>query len=415
MQTAAMFKFLLVFLRCFGKLPLKHLIYMAKVLRWENPHFHNGKCYINTFFPPYPSKAFDRFLAAVIAHKRIPYSTYFAVTDKCPFKCPHCSYGFHQKGSMDTKHAIETIKQIKSLGTITIGFTGGEPLLRDDIVELVRTVGDDTASIIFSTGHRLTKERAFNLADAGLNCLMIGIENGNASEHDNTRGVTGSFDEALRAIEISLQAGLYTAISTAATKDKIKKGVIHRLAELGVKLGVHEFRILEPIPTGNMSGRTDEILTADETKGLSDFHKQWNIRKKGLAVAAFSHLESAEMFGCGAGYHHLFIDAVGNVCPCDLTPLSFGNLLDEPLGNIWQKMGQYFCLPRSVCFMKGICRNSVLSDELPMSAPKTIELCANNLHDGRLPKIYENLFNGQIPVNQPMLQSQSHRLQDKQS
>ena len=104
--------------------------------------------WVNTFFPPYPSAAFDRFLGAVLERRRVPFSTYFAVTDECPYRCPHCSYGKHQKGSLDTEGAKDVIRQIESLGTAMIGFTGGEPLMREDIVELVDYVGGRMASVM---------------------------------------------------------------------------------------------------------------------------------------------------------------------------------------------------------------------------------------------------------------------------
>ena len=126
-----------VFLRCVGKVPLKHLVYMAKQMRNEYPHRHDGRIHVNAFFPPWPSGAYDRFLEAVFSRERVPFSTYFAVTDKCPYSCPHCSYGRHVGGELDTDKAIEVIKQIRSIGTVTIGFTGGEPLVREDIVKLV--------------------------------------------------------------------------------------------------------------------------------------------------------------------------------------------------------------------------------------------------------------------------------------
>lgn len=391
-----------VFLKCLGKLPVSHLWYLAKQFRNENPHHHNGKLYVNTFFPPYPSKAFDRFLDTVIERKRVPYSTYFALTDKCPFNCPHCSYGLHKKGSLDSKQALNVIEQIKSLGTVTIGFTGGEPLLRDDIVELVSFVGDEAATILFTTGHRLTKELANQLMSAGLDCIMIGIESDDSAEHDNIRGVSGSFDEAIKAIGLSLEAGLYTAISTVGTKEKIKNGQIQKLAQLAENYGVHEFRILEPIPTGSFYNQKDEVLSGDESKELADFHKQWNRKNRGPAISGFSYLESDEMFGCGAGFHHLFIDAIGNVCPCDLTPLSFGNLLDEPLEKIWLKMGQLFGLPRCGCLMKDICSKTTdlgNDQELPLDIEKSFNLCQAICSKEKLPKVYKNLFKGRKPAN----------------
>jgi MoaA/NifB/PqqE/SkfB family radical SAM enzyme len=387
-----------LFIRCVGKLPTSHLKYLAKQMQNENPHRHNGRLYINTFFPPYPSPAFDKFLDAVFQKKRIPYSTYFAVTDECPYSCRHCSYGYHQPGHLDTERAKEIIRQINSLGTVTLGFTGGEPLLRDDIVELVESVGEQTASIMFTTGHRLDGELAKGLEQSGLGCLMIGIESDEPEEHDKIRGVNGSFDEAVRAMEISLKAGIYTAISTVATREKISGGKLQKLAEWATGYGIHEFRILEPIPTGSFHSQITEKLSPQETRQVSDFHKQWNRKNRGPAIASFSYLESDEMFGCGAGYHHLFVDALGNVCPCDLTPLSFGNALDEPLSDIWSKMEQYFDLPRCGCLMKEICEQFKEKDqplELPLDPEQSIQICKLHSRPDKLPMIYRNYLKDQ--------------------
>jgi sulfatase maturation enzyme AslB (radical SAM superfamily) len=165
-----------VFGRCLLRLPLRHIVYMAQQFRFENPHAVSGRTHINSFFPPYPSKAFDRFLDAVFNRRRVPFSAYFAVTDQCPYACPHCSYGKHVRGSLDTAQAIEVIRQLKSIGTVTIGFTGGEPLMRNDINELVRAAGDTTATVMFTTGFGLSRDRAEQLRYAGLDCMTIGME-----------------------------------------------------------------------------------------------------------------------------------------------------------------------------------------------------------------------------------------------
>ncbi len=389
-----------VFARCFRHLSVKHLCYMARMLCHENPQHHKGQLYVNTFFPPYPSKAFSIFLDAVFERRRVPFSAYFAVTDRCPYKCPHCSYGRHVAGHMNTEQAVEAIEQIKAIGTITIGFTGGEPLVRDDIVKLVEATSD-TNCIMFSTGYRLDSQLADNLSHAGLNCLTIGLESDDSSQHDEIRGAHGSYDEGINAAELSLNAGLYTAISTVGTRKKIRDGQIERMAELATRLGVHEFRILEPVPTGRYSEDQCEILSPEESRKLADFHKKWNRKGKGPAIASFAHLESDEMFGCGAGYHHLFIDAVGNVCPCDLTQISMGNLLQEPLSDIWDRMSEWFNLPRCGCFAKEICNeiSSKATLEFPICKDKSVKICHAHKRDDRLPGVFEGLLKDHKPSN----------------
>lgn len=394
-----------VFWKCLGKLPMRHLLYMAKQFRNEYPHRHGEKVYINSFFPPYPSKAFDRFMEAVLNCWRVPFSTYFAVTDQCPYHCPHCSYGNHAGGHLDTEQALEVIQQIKSIGTVTIGFTGGEPLVRDDIAELVQSVGDEMASVLFSTGYNLTRDLAEKLYHAGLDCMTIGIESDGREEHDRIRGVNGSYDTALSAITMSLEVGLYTAISTIGSREKLKDGTLERLARLAMDYGVHEFRILEPIPTGSLSEQQGQVLTVEESKQLAQFHQQWNRKSKGPTIACFAHLESDEMFGCGAGFHHLFVDALGNVCPCDLTPLKLGNVQEEPLSEIWARMSQWFELPRCGCLMKSLCEESDAlrnPGEFPIGVEKSEALCSQFKSNGELPQIFKNLFKGRKSINRPM-------------
>lgn len=411
-KISNLLKLLPIFAKCFFKLPVLHLVYMARLLRDENPHTHNRMIYVNSFFPAYPSGAFDKLFETIFNGWRVPFSTYFAVTDQCPYNCSHCSYGKHVKGSLDTQKAIEVIEQIKSIGTITIGFTGGEPLVRDDIVQLVKSVGDDTASIMFSTGYNLTSELAKELFDAGLDCMTIGIESDNPEEHDRTRCVSGSFETATNAIRMSLDAGIYTAISTVASRDKLNSGMLERLAEFAKTQGVHEFRILEPIPTGSLSEHDEEILTADESKQIAKFHKQWNRRGEGPAITSFAHLESDETFGCGAGFHHLFVDAVGNVCPCDLTPLKLGNVLEEPLYDIWNRMSKWFDMPRCGCLMKELCgKSDVMHEgaELPICKETSEQLCEQFKREDKLPTVFANLFRHRKPSNPPLNRQQSEK------
>jgi radical SAM protein with 4Fe4S-binding SPASM domain len=108
------------------------------------------------------------------------------------------------------------------------------------------------------------------------------------------------------------------------------------------------------------------------------------------------------MFGCGAGFHHLFVDAVGNVCPCDLAPLSFGNISEEPLSEIWAEMRQWFDRPRCGCLMKEICGKLGCGNEaieLPLSKNRSIELCKAHKRNGKLPKIYQSLIKNSSQAN----------------
>jgi MoaA/NifB/PqqE/SkfB family radical SAM enzyme len=404
-----------MFARAAGRLPAGHLWYLLRRMRNEKPHRFDGQVRINTFFPPHPSAAFERFLSAVIERRRVPFSTYLAVTGDCPFKCPHCSYGHRPAGGLSTGELLDVIEQVRSIGTCTLGLTGGEPLLRGDLEDLVAAAGgagfspragawpgdsrgrSSMATILFTTGHGLSDRRARRLAEAKLTCLTVGIESDDASAHDAIRGASGSFEAAAQAVQVSKAAGIYTAISTVGTRERIASGELERMYDLARRWGVGEFRLLAPVATGSAAGCGSFMLSDDERRTLYDFHVLHNRRRGGPAVASFAYLESAEMFGCGAGYHHLFIDAAGEVCPCDLTPLSFGNVMREPLAEIWRRMGELFTAPRRGCLMGELAprlasaRGDGGPGALPLPREQSEQLCASCAVKGPLPECYRRL------------------------
>ncbi len=379
-----------------GKVPRAHLRYLLHRLKNEKPHKFGNQIRLNTFFPPYPSAAFDRFCQVIIDRRRIPLSLYQAVTDICPFRCDHCSYAKRESGSMSHNQLIDVIGQIKALGTCTLGLTGGEPLMRDDLEDLIIAAVPEMSVVVFTTGFGLDHARAKRLADSGVSCVTIGIESSNSEEHDGVRKARGSFADARAALDMLNEAGVYTAISTIGKREKIASGELERIYEMGAKWGAKEFRILAPVATGAMASCAASMLTDAEYQYLYDFHASHNcLPGDGPAIASFAYLESNSLFGCGAGYHHCFIDANGNVCPCDLTPLSFGNATQEPLSEIWARMGKHFPKPRCGCLMGKIARENDLSQytELPLPPEKSLLLCPKTNSNDPLPEGYKLLLN----------------------
>jgi MoaA/NifB/PqqE/SkfB family radical SAM enzyme len=381
-----------MFLPLLGCVPAGHLWYLFRKMRNENPHCFAGGVRINTFFPPWPSPAFDRFCANVAARRRVPYSVYLAASAACPFHCPHCSYGGRSRAALPTERLLKLIAEIKALGACTLGLTGGEPLLRPDLEELIAAAGPELATIVFTTGHSLDHRRAASLRQAGTTCVTVGLESADPAAHDAVRGVSGSFAEARAAIAACREVGLYTAISTVGFREKIASGELDRLYALGKDWGVGEFRLLAPVATGSLAGCGAAMLTPDELRALSDFHVLHNRRRTGPAVNSFAYLESDALFGCGAGYHHLFIDADGEVCPCDLSPMSFGNVAQEPLAAIWQRLAEFFPRPRCGCLMGKLAGKFPAGSPLPLPREHSESLCPRCAATEPLPEGYRRLL-----------------------
>jgi MoaA/NifB/PqqE/SkfB family radical SAM enzyme len=378
--------------RLLTRFPVPYLKFLMTLPR-SRRKWHNGQLFLNTFFPPFPSKSFDRFVNQMLSGQRRPISTYIAVTPHCPCRCDHCSYGAHEKRKMSDQQLFAAVRQVRDLGASIIGLTGGEPLLRRDLADLIRSISADTTPLIFTTGHGLTPQRARELADAGATTIVLGLESANPVEHDRIRKLAGSFDQVRQAAQACLAAGLYTTVSTIGFSQRIESGALERIYELAIEWGIHEIRIPNPIATGGIAGRPGLMLQPQEVRKLYDFHIAGNQRRdNGPIVTCFARIESKELFGCGAGYHHLFVDAAGEVCPCDVTPLSFGNLNERPLAEIWDEMGAYFSQPRCACLMNEVAPSLPREGTLPVIAQLSRTLVSPPSAGDPVPAAYRILF-----------------------
>jgi len=370
----------------------KTLLFIKNWLRYERMHVFNNQIRLNSFFPPIPSPSFERFVKAAFSNKRIPLNAYVASTAICPYDCPHCSYKNRSKDTFTTDKFIDLIKQIKEMGIPTIGFTGGEPLLRKDIEKLIKYSKPELNTILFTSGLILTKEKAKKLKKAGIDCVTVGLESSDPIKHNKIRNNNESFEWVKKSIKNCVNEGIYTAISTIGFREKVESNDLERIYELGKKWDVEELRLLNPVATGGISNKINEILTLSEINYLKEFHKKHNRKKNGPIVESFAYLESGELFGCGAGYHHMFIDAEGNVCPCDLTPLSFGNITEKPLKEIWEEMGEFFPTPRKYCFMNSITENIPKNKNFPLPKKQSINLVKPVKKNDPLPDWYKHVL-----------------------
>ncbi len=331
---------------------------------------HNGNFIVNSFLPPLNSKAYRSIVDAVpgkggdffINHttgKRLaPISTYIAVTSRCMYNCWHCSAKRFIKDKDDTSKEMSTdevkkiVKYLQNLGVGIIGFTGGEPLLRKDLEEIIATIDNRSIAFIFSNGYSLSYEKAKALKQAGLFGVGISIDSLCKENHDKKRGYIGAYDNSINAMRNSKKAGLYTMAQTVCTKEMLNSKEIYELARYLKKLGIDELRILEPIPCGALLINKDEIFNLEDKKKLINLHIEFNKNKEYPKTSVFPYIESKDQFGCGAGVQHSYIDNEGNFMPCDFVPEAFGNVLNEDIKEIWNNMHKKLGKAKTYCYAK---------------------------------------------------------------
>jgi len=345
---------------------------------------HDGRLVYSSFLPPIPSKAADQVLAAmdtsdcgpfeamITGRRNAPLSMYIAATEKCPYQCRHCSAtGRRHAPDMTTAEMKKLLSDLQNMGTAIIGLTGGEPLLRKDLCELFASLDDRSVSILFTSGFGLTLEKARELKAAGLFAVGVSLDSADAAEMNALRGREGAFENAARAVKHYRAAGLYTMTQTVAGRDSVRSGKLFDIVKLSGELGAHEVRVLENMPSGRLAHITpDRILTDAERAELRQFHADMNRRKNFPKVAVFAHTEDASRFGCGAGTQHSYIDASGNLYPCDFVPLAFGNVRDRPVSELWKEMHRAIGKPRQTCMVMELYAKKLLSEKTEFPVPK---------------------------------------------
>lgn len=336
---------------------LSALEFVRRWLRKERLTRHNRQWVVNSFVPPFPGIAFERSLRNFIPNQPLtPLSAFLAVTGDCPANCSYCSMKGRRLGRpLTTEQWLAVVDQTLRLGTSLIAFTGGEPLLRPDLSALVLAAHQGGAEVqLFTSGIGATKSRFAALRNAGLWAIGVSLDRADRDSVNKQCGVSGAFESAINAVELARNAGFYTFINAVVGRETVVSGEYRQLYELARRLEVHELRLIEPLPCGQLAAGDNNncFLEPAHIAELRRVHREMNRRGRLPKVCAFNEIESPELFGCVAGMLHLYIDPAGEVCPCDFTPLSFGNVMKERLDIIWRRMSGSLGLPRRCCFMK---------------------------------------------------------------
>jgi MoaA/NifB/PqqE/SkfB family radical SAM enzyme len=160
--------------------------------------------------------------------RRRPLVVTWPVTDRCNFACRTCERWRRESAELGTAEALSAIDQLARLGTLRLSLSGGEPLLREDLGELVGRARSSGISVVVTTNGSLVPERLTALAAANLVKLSL---DGEREVHDRLRGA-GSFDLVLTAARALRKAGRRFVFNTVLSAANLgRPGEVIRLAE----------------------------------------------------------------------------------------------------------------------------------------------------------------------------------------
>ncbi|HWQ44612.1 MAG TPA: radical SAM protein [Methanosarcina barkeri] len=285
----------------------------------------------SAWLPPIPSPVFKRLIFAEIQislGKYIPETVSIELTRQNTLRFPPGTVA----DELDTDTVKRIIDEALESGTFIITFTENDPLLREEVFELISYVDKKRAIVNCSTwGTDFSKETALRLKEAGLHSLMVGIYSTDPEKHDAVRKSRGAYERAVSAIKLALEAGLMVVMTTHASPSNLQE--LPALYALASELGVQEFSIWEAMP----KNRYEPVITDEGRKGILEMYYRTNASPDGPRMFANTYFEG-QMMGAMEGRRWMHITADGDVKPGPYPPFSFGNIKEESLKEAWQKI-----------------------------------------------------------------------------
>jgi MoaA/NifB/PqqE/SkfB family radical SAM enzyme len=257
----------------------------------------------------------------------MPRSICIAVDYRCNLACEHCSarsLDDPARQSMTHDHYRSLSDQIERLGFFNVQFTGGEPLLRADLEDIIRLFHPRRNFILVSTNATLLDlPRIRRLKAAGTDVLSVSLDSADEARHDSFRGRRGAWRDTFRAVQLARRHGLRVSLSAVVTHQNIRSADLESLADLIRSLGCG-MQLNWACPVGAWAGNRDTRLTEADMQSLFRF-----LERHHHARTDFDG--NYRCRGCPAAKEHMYITARGDLLPCAFIPISYGNVTEEPL------------------------------------------------------------------------------------
>jgi putative heme d1 biosynthesis radical SAM protein NirJ2 len=268
-------------------------------------------------------------------------------TKACNLKCEHCyrDAGGKDVDELSTAEGKDLLSEIAKAGFKIVILSGGEPLLRKDIYELIsHSVSLGLRPVLGTNGVLFTPEIVRKLKAAGAARVGISLDSKNARVHDAFRKQEGAWEKTVEAMRTCKREGLDFQVHTTVTRRNYKE--IIEVTDFVTALGAKAHHVFFLVPTGRGKDISEVFITAKEIRevleNLLNKQKESSIELKPVCAPQFIPLAKSMGLdlrfqrGCLAGTAYCCILPNGDVHPCPYLPLKLGNVRREKFSSIWQ-------------------------------------------------------------------------------
>ena len=340
-----------------------------------------------------------------------PVTVVWNFTNRCNLNCLHC----HQDSSptssgseLTTSQAFKVTDNMSAAGVAVLTFSGGEPLLRRDLYDVIERANDNgMLCTLASNGTLITPKAAKKLAKVGIKRVEIGLDGARTETHDFLRNQPGSFEATIEGIKNCATIG-FDELAITMTLHSKNINELEETISLAEKLGATRFYLNRLIPAGRGIEASHLDVTPREkiealealynkfyksvtegfgmqcyargmtyyarlgyehsrgkvftvSEALSGYEKMFQ-EKFGLEVSKIVRKLATGFGGCSAGLTYAGVTASGDLIPCvPASSIRLGNLLEQSLEEIWvhNELLNYI---RNRKALKGSCKICAYSD-----------------------------------------------------
>ncbi|MDR0797553.1 MAG: radical SAM protein [Nitrososphaerota archaeon] len=295
------------------------------------------------------------------------------VTRECNLKCSHCYINAVDRkleNELTTEEGKRLIDQICEVSHPLLVLSGGEPLLRSDIYEIIKYGSSKGLKMgLGSNGSLIDDTVAKKLKNAGITTVSISLDSHIASQHDDFRGVVGSWEKSVNAIKALRANNVLVQVNTTLTHDNYDQ--IDEIMSISEGLGVENFHLFFLVPTGRGIKLDDISPQKYEDMITNTFAKvpkhRLNVRPscapQFMRIAQGMGLNMQQWIrGCIAGMYYCRIYPNGDITPCPYLPVKVGNVREKSFKEIWQNADMFKTLrdPNTLTGKCGECEYKVL-------------------------------------------------------
>ncbi|QDV45888.1 Antilisterial bacteriocin subtilosin biosynthesis protein AlbA [Stieleria neptunia] len=308
-----------------------------------------------------------------------PLMFYYEVTQACDLACQHCRASAQPAAAPGQLTPVQSRALLDQVATFprppVVVFTGGDPLKRPDLLDLIRHARDKGLQIALtpSATPLATREALQQARDAGVSVLGISLDGSDAETHDAFRGWEGSFERTLRMLADARQLELPVQVNTTVTRRNVHQ--IDAMAELFADQQIMMWSVFFLVPVGR--GTMEERISAAEYEQV--FEKLWTQSQRrpyGIKTTEAPHYRRFVMerggdplassqpgrrrrapLGVGDGKGIMFVSHTGQIYPAGFLPLECGRFPEDSVVEIYQNHPTFRSLrdPQQFSGKCGVC------------------------------------------------------------